>query len=536
MAVSNIIMFSDPLKRDFVPCGRIVAQSDAAGTEHLVGSQILRIFTANDYPVCVIAKGGFVLLDFGMELSGGIRLVTSGSMNSCRIRIRFGESCSEAMGKPNQDHTLHDIRVTVPRYSAMSFGNTGFRFVRIDALSGELALHNVIAVYKRRGDPQLGRFHSSDALLNRIFDTCVHTIRLNMQDYVLDGVKRDRQVWGGDLNPEAMVILRIFGDVPVLRETLELLRLHTGKGHFINDYSSYSLWYFITLFDHWLYSGDDSLLKANRNFIESEAPRFAGMVGADGGEMLPPRRFLDWPSDRRPEAVHAGLQPLLLMALRAMKKMLVHLHSQVVIPETLLEKLRNHVPSPVGSKAAAALQMLSGMAERSDVLENHPFAGISTYFGYYILLSKKNRPALELIRKYWGAMLELGATSFWEDFDLDWVAGATGIDELPLPGRPDIHRDFGRCCYRGLRHSLCHGWAAGPAAWCSRRILGVEPLEPGFRKIAFHPDLGDLEYAEGTVPTPHGIISVSLRKGGKPTIKIPDGIDIRENSTREGTG
>ena len=235
MDISSEIMFSDPLKRDFVPCRRIVAQRDVRGAEHLIGSRVLRVFTANDYPVCTISKGGFVLLDFGMELSGGIRIVTSGNMNSCRVRIRFGESCSEAMGSPNRDHALHDIRVTVPQYASMTFGNTGFRFVRVDAQNGELALHNVIAVYERRGEPQLGKFLSSDALLNRIFDTSVHTIRLNMQDHIFDGVKRDRLIWGGDMNPEVMVILRVFGDVPVIRETLELLRVHTESGHFINN-------------------------------------------------------------------------------------------------------------------------------------------------------------------------------------------------------------------------------------------------------------------------------------------------------------
>ena len=125
-------------------------------------------------------------------------------------------------------------------------------------------------------------------------------------------------------------------------------------------------------------------------------------------------------------------------------------------------------------------------------------------------------------------MLDLGATTFWEDFNLEWVPGATGIDELPVPGRPDIHKDFGAFCYKGLRHSLCHGWAAGPAAWCSRKILGVDPLMPGFREIRFQPDLCDLEFAEGTVPTPYGLINISLKKGRKPEIQFPGEILLRK--------
>ena len=33
----------------------------------------------------------------------------------------------------------------------------------------------------------------------------------------------------------------------------------------------------------------------------------------------------------------------------------------------------------------------------------------------------ENRRALDIIRDYWGGMLDMGATSFWEDFDLAWM-------------------------------------------------------------------------------------------------------------------
>lgn len=29
--------------------------------------------------------------------------------------------------------------------------------------------------------------------------------------------------------------------------------------------------------------------------------------------------------------------------------------------------------------------------------------------------------AFNLIENYWGKMLELGATTFWEDFDVEWT-------------------------------------------------------------------------------------------------------------------
>ena len=83
--------------------------------------------------------------------------------------------------------------------------------------------------------------------------------------------------------------------------------------------------------------------------------------------------------------------------------------------------------------------------------------------------------ALDFIRAYWGGMLDLGATTFWEDFDLGWTENAGRIDELVPPGKKDIHGDFGAYCYIGFRHSLCHGWAGGPTAWLSQHVLGIRP-------------------------------------------------------------
>ena len=43
--------------------------------------------------------------------------------------------------------------------------------------------------------------------------------------------------------------------------------------------------------------------------------------------------------------------------------------------------------------------------------------------------------------------------------------------------------------------------------------LGVTPAEPGYTTARIAPDLGDLAWAEGKVPTPHGLISVRAEPG-----------------------
>ena len=121
-------------------------------------------------------------------------------------------------------------------------------------------------------------------------------------------------------------------------------------------------------------------------------------------------------------------------------------------------------------------------------------------------------------------MLDFGATSFWEDFDLTWTQNATRIDEFPVEGKKDIHADFGNYCYLGLRHSLSHGWSCGPAPFLSERVLGVKFIAPGV--VSIKPDLGDLEYVKGTVPVPSGVITVEADKSGKKKISIPNNLQL----------
>jgi len=84
-------------------------------------------------------------------------------------------------------------------------------------------------------------------------------------------------------------------------------------------------------------------------------------------------------------------------------------------------------------------------------------------------------------------MIKMGATTFWEEFDLDWMKGTSRIDVPEKDNIPCIHVPFGKSCYVGLRLSLCHGWASGPTSFLSRYVLGVKPIEPGYKKIKIEP-------------------------------------------------
>ena len=64
--------------------------------------------------------------------------------------------------------------------------------------------------------------------------------------------------------------------------------------------------------------------------------------------------------------------------------------------------------------------------------------------------------------------------------------------------------------------SLAHGWSSGVTTWLTQAILGVRPVEPGRARrpgrVSIRPELADLTWARGRVPTPRGPIEVSVRK------------------------
>ena len=502
---------------------------------------------------CVIRKrpDGKVsfLLDFGRELQGGIQIVTGqSSRKEAKVRIRFGESVSEAMcditpenGATN-DHAIRDFHFTLPWLGVAEIGNSGFRFVRIDVEEPDidLLLKEVRATFGYRDIPYLGSFKSDNDRLNDIWMTGAYTVHLNMQEYIWDGVKRDRLVWIGDLHPELMTVNTVFGYNEVIPKSLDLIRDTTPVPNWMNGISSYSIWWLLIHKDWYLYQGNLDYLKEQKEYMTTLFNHLITKIDDQGKEMLDGTRFLDWPSSPNVKGVDAGLQALMVMAMDAGHEMALAMGDKELADRCAKasKKLKKYIPDHNQSKQGAALMALAGLmkAEKADkeVLSVGGAQGFSTFYGYYMLeaMAKAGnyQGAMDIISEYWGAMLDLGATTFWEDFHIDWAKNAARIDELVPEGKIDVHSAYGDYCYKGFRHSLCHGWASGPTAWLSRYVLGVEVVEPGFKKVRITPHLGNLKWVEGTFPTPYGVIQIKHTKGadGKVVsdIQVPEGVEL----------
>lgn len=506
-----------------------------------------------------------IILDFGKEIHGGLKIVIS-TVSPARtpvFRVRFGESVSETCSELNtttslvetgsnevmdlknntatNDHAMRDMELTCPYYGSIEIGSTGYRFVRLDLLTDDMLvnLKEVTAILRYRDIPYEGSFNCSDQRLNDIWMTGAYTVHLNMQEYIWDGIKRDRLIWLGDMHPETSTISYVFGEDESVYSSLDLAVKQYPLPNYFNGMSAYSMWYLIMQYDWYMHFGNIDFVRKHGDYIKGLVDLIDTKVDAEGNDELGGGRFLDWPSSPNEKGVHSGYRALIVWAMNDAAKLCRILgdEPQAKKAEAIVARLNQKIMPSNNLKQAEGLMAIAGLKSAEDaakaILEGGP-KGFSTFYGYYMLqalaMDGKYAEALDIISKFWGGMLDLGATTFWEDFNLDWVDNVGRIDEFVPAGKKDIHGDFGAYCYPGFRHSFCHGWASGPTAWMSQHVLGIEPLEPGCRKVSVKPHLGNLEWAEGTYPTPMGNIYVKhVRQADgsvKSTIKAPKGVKV----------
>jgi len=149
-----------------------------------------------------------------------------------------------------------------------------------------------------------------------------------------------------------------------------------------------------------------------------------------------------------------------------------------IAPQNRWQRMIDYFTSSDRLKLTAVPPMV---IEAEDFDEDHDVVLANTYFSHFVFsaLAKARRfdLALEQMRRLYEPMLATGTTTLWESFD------------------PEA--------------SLCHAFSATPVYQLSANALGVQPLEPGFRKALIAPQPGDLQQANGVYATVHGPIKVA---------------------------
>jgi len=466
------------------------------------------------------------LYDFGRETFGYLRLK---GLYGC-VHIYYGESAEEALD------TQHCETLDV-LHSGEVLGSKAFRYVYI--VKEEGASYDDVWMefeYAPFDVGHSGTFRCSDDQLNRIWDVAAYTLDLTTREFFVDGIKRDRWTWSGDAIQSYLMNYYLRFDVGCVKRTIRQLRGKDPVTSHVNTIMDYTFYWFKSIGDYYDYTGDVA-------FVREMWPRMVSLmdyvVSRTNAEGMAEGRaddwiFVDWtdfPMHKRGTLCFE--QILFCKALETMQRC-ADLLGTACDYGSRARRLRQQINSTFWSEQHQAylhavedgqlnnqitrfpnmFAILYGVCDErqrqliaESVLQNPDIPSITTpYMRFYELealcMMGCQEQVLREIRSYWGGMLRQGATTFWEKYN----PAESGLQHLSMYGRP-----YGK--------SLCHAWGASPLYLLGRYFLGVRPVKPGYEEYEVNPCLGDLDWMEGDVPTPWGMIHVYADRH---TIRVSD--------------
>ncbi|MEZ0542164.1 alpha-L-rhamnosidase-related protein [Fibrella arboris] len=483
-----------------------------------------RLNTSEQAAVKTARKTGSLLLDFGKETFGFIKL--KGVTGNGNVMIYYGESQEEALATETCETTdeLH-LALTQKRDSVMEL-TKAFRYVNIK-FDGSLSIDDASMLYEYLPVADRGSFRCSDEQINKIYDVAAYTLHLNTREFFIDGIKRDRWVWSGDASQSYLMNYYLLFDSPTVTRTMLALRGKDPVTSHINTIMDYSSYWFISIYDYYLYSGDKA-------FIQQFYPRMQslmdymlarrnknGLLEGLAGDWV----FIDWAEGLSKKGEVSFEQLLFARSLETMAvcanivndapNAAKYARLAADVKTTLFNAYWNDqkhalvhsridgVPTENVTRYANMfaiffnyLDEAKKQAVKEHVLLNPNVPRITTpYMRFYELealcaLGEQTYVTKEM-KAYWGGMLDLGATSFWEEYN----PTKKGAEHYAMYGR-----EFGK--------SLCHAWGASPIYLLGKYYLGVKPLTPAYDTYLIEPQLGGLAWIDGKVPTPDGDVSV----------------------------
>lgn len=508
-------------------------------------------------PLRALAPEEHLVQDFGEELVG--HLVVQ-SQSPAVLLLAPGESHGEAVDLDERlENPLRKARLTSagtwrdPRRSAL-------RYVLLRNDSPVPVTCRVGFDAQEADLPMAGEFTCADPVLERIYETGRRTLLRCTHEWIEDGPKRDRLLWLGDLAAMVRAFALTIGDLRPVGRSLLLgaAAQHRngalpGVGPHPNTLvvADYIPQWIIALDEYAWYSADLTTtalcwptLQRALQFLHERIGR-EGLVGPE--EDSDWWVFLDW-EKREPFGCPVERRGCVTV-LSIMSAVAFESGARVAdalgegraatryrsIAQALREQLLERCWDPDGkafvdwagasgrsrkrsrlTAAWAVIANLGSEAQQRQVLDdlatpNGRLRNSTTGYGQYYnveALFRGGRPqaALDLIRNYWGGMLERGASTFWESYD----PSEDREQELQLYGRR-----------WGL--SLCHGWSGAVVAALAGHVLGVRPTRPGCAGVAVQPATVDLTWVRGSIPTAHGAITVA-RDGATLDVQLPPGV------------
>ncbi|KAF2650560.1 glycoside hydrolase family 78 protein [Lophiostoma macrostomum CBS 122681] len=557
----------------FAPASRTVSPKHVASLEDLK-------FSAYSSRVILNGNGSGVVFDFGIEV-GGVLSVQYAATGSGSLGLAFteastwiGEWSDASNGKfAGRDGALYS------NFSA-SGNNTyvmpdtklrgGFRYLTAFLVTEQNATVSITDISLEIGFQPTwsnlrayqGYFHCNDELLNRIWYAGAYTLQTNAvpvntgrwvpmlangwanngtlgpgDTIIVDGAKRDRAVWPGDMGIAVPSSFVSIGDLDSVKNALQVMyNYQNADGSFPEagppllqqNSDTYHMWTMIGTYNYMLYTDDSSFIQQNWERYLKAMSYIYGKVGTSG--LLNQTGTRDW-ARWQTGFNNTEANIILYRTLQTGSELATWLNDTTNVAETWqarAEALKsainkycfdtsygafkdNATSTTLHPQDANSMSLLFGIVNANtstassistrltdnwtpigavapELPENiSPFISSFEIQGH-LTIDRADR-ALDLIRRSWG-----------------WYAnhpngtGSTVIEGYLANGT------FGYRSSRGYGYdasyvSHSHGWSSGPTSALTEYIVGLSVTSPAGKTWSLRPQFGDLERAEAGFTT-----------------------------------
>jgi len=484
-----------------------------------------------------------ILVDFGRVSFGNIRLMPSQKTDGT-VTVHFGEDSKDGRVNRKPPGTVRYAMATTKlngpapiivappadkRNTQTGSSNTPpavltppqwgvvlpFRWVEIEGWQGELKPEHIVrkSAYAQTWDDHAASFECSDAMLNRIWELCRHSIKATTFAGVYVDGDRERIPYEADAYLNQLSHYYTDNDTRMARDTFDWLMKHPTWP------TEWAFHMIFMAYADYRHTGDVEWLASRYRSLKSklllERAREDGLLVSNENQVKKDD-IVDWPKNERDgfvfkpvntvvNAFHIRSLEMMSEMARALKqnndaaayeamasKARISFHQLLFDPKN--GAYRDGEGTDHMSQHASLFPLAFGLVpheHRAAVVDYVGKRGMacSVYAAQYLMeglfSNEAAARALELIAvpgdRSWRHMVESGATVTWEAWDMKY--------------KPN--QDWN------------HAWGAAPANLLPRFVLGAEALVPGWEQARVRPHTGSLAHAKGKIPTPRGPIVVS---------------------------
>lgn len=483
--------------------------------------------------VIAVNGEGVIRFDFGQTNAGWLEFESEDLIDSITMSIsEYNEPSIVNSGAVHPVKTLTPVkRGQTYRLELNPELYEGVRFGWINVLSHKRTWHikNLSLVCQVKPVNYQGSFSCSDPELTRIWYTGAYNVKLNLQKDYFGAIlmeRSDRHSWTGDAYPSQAASMVAFGNYDFVKANI------VNTADLNNGILSYSLYWVLSLIDYINYTGD---VQFAEKYIENASKKLDLAFQHYG--QSPKLGFFGWD-----ERLGAGFEnPNIAEAQRAYSMLSIRswiefgrLMNQIGKTD-LAKKYTDYAhqkideqrkdkswPNDFGLHASADAINTGFTTVKEDKLfydrnytDRVNRLSYSPFNQYFIIgaMAKMERynDAMSSIKDCWGGQIKYGGTTFFEVYRPSWNS-ILGKNDAPPNNQ---------CGYT----SLTHPWSSGVVKWLSEEVLGIKPLEPGFKVFEIVPHLGDtISFVSGSTPTLQGLISGDFNlKSGLAKLTIPKG-------------